>query len=165
VSRLPQLAASWGNEATYPSPGSLWLKRKGANSMPPGSPPLLAICRGVGPRLYAGVPACGLIATPTNRDRRRRREPEAGGNARRHMSELGNAPICVRIFRDCSRDLKGQVQPAIEAPAVHALRHTSAPSCGVGLRVRLGGRIPFRGTHRRLPPTPARWCRYRSAFQ
>ena len=81
-----QLAVSWGSETAYPSPGSLWLKREGANSMPPGSPPLAAICRGVGPLLYAGVPACGLIATPTNRDRRRRREPKAGGIVRENQA-------------------------------------------------------------------------------
>lgn len=58
-------------------------------SMPPGSPPLVAICRSVGPLLYSGVPACGLIATPTNRDRRRRREPES----RRHYRRAGDGEL------------------------------------------------------------------------
>lgn len=45
--------------------------------MPTTAPPLIAVCRDVGPQLYTGiVPVCGLIATSTNRDRRRRREPE-----------------------------------------------------------------------------------------
>src|ERR1022692_4447936 len=70
---------TWGSEAAYPSTRLPLAQAIGANSMPPGSPPLAAVCRGVGPLLYAGVPACGLIATPTNRDRRRRREPVAGG--------------------------------------------------------------------------------------
>ena len=77
-----------------PTPHPLPLAQaRGANSMPPGSPPLAAVCRGVGPPLYAGVPACGLIATPTNRDRRRRREPKAGGIA------TGATPIGAGPFR------------------------------------------------------------------
>jgi hypothetical protein len=65
-----RLAKAYPRAAARPkpatTPGCHWLKREGANPMPQGSPPLIAICRGVGPLLCTGVPACGVITTPTN---------------------------------------------------------------------------------------------------